>query len=491
MANQEWQPPLADDPEDQATTANTEASAASASAGHETTNQQQPGGPGDLLSMSEQAAGKRFARDINAKIDEVEGQVRFLVDAFARSQQALKGVMGDVKSQTALVTTEIERVTGLVDKASGEQTQRLSALDQRLKETVAQLKGQLASVDDQLHAHQDDIGLLKTELDESHTRLAERIQGLAAETQRKIDMLVRRDKQQGDELAALAQDSQRGFEDSRREREALNAAQQAQHDRQQTMAGHLEALQEQADTQGDDLAELGTTVADHHAENRRHHRIFAAICATVVVLFVGVLTYLEMRPSTETGQLQARVGGLESQVADLETQVQAAEASTGTVDELATKVTGLETQVTSLESELQAGIAESESLEDIASKVAALELSLYGPPGAELPATPVLTIEDVNWVAARNPSHYSIQLVGAYREGSVVAYTNQHAEALGDHPLSLTQSEYRGRSWYNLFYGDFASFDAALAALDALPPSLQRNGPWIRKLASIQQSALR
>ncbi|MDX1757227.1 MAG: SPOR domain-containing protein [Marinobacter sp.] len=497
MSNQDRQPNVPDQQQGQEPMGHQEASASAEPPLLESVVEEAKTESAALVPFSESVADKRFARDINAKIDEVEGQVQFLVDAFTRSQQALRGVMGDVKSQTALVTSEIERVTGLMQTADAEQRERLSALDQRLQASVAELTRRLGGVDEQLHAHQDDIGRLKTELDESQARLADRLQSLETDTQRNIDQLSRQDEVLEQELTALAKETERGFEHSKSERETLFATQQVHQTRQEAMATHLECLQEQADQQGEGLAELGTTVADHHVENRRQHRLFAVVSAVVVLLLVAAVSYLELAPSASSEQLQAQVGGIETQVAGIESQVEAleprvaaAESVSTEVGDLDSKVTGLEAQVSTLEKELKAAGTVPDSLEDIANKVAALELSVYGPPEADLPATPVLTIEDASWVAERNASHYSIQLLGAYREGSVVAYTNQHAESLGDHPLSLTQSEYRGRSWYNLFYGDFASFDAALAALNALPPGLQQNGPWIRTLSSIQQSAI-
>jgi len=504
MSNQDRQPSKRDEELGQPPLLTDEASTQAEPPLVETVVEESNDSAGVLVPLSEDTAERRFAHDINAKIDEVEGQVQFLVEAFARSQQALKGVMGDVKSQTALVSSEIERVLGLMDQASVEQVERVAALDQRLKATVAELKGQLAGVDDQLHAHQSDIGALRTGLDESNARLSDRIQDLAADSQRQLDQLTSQDERLGKELVALAEETARGLEQGNRERQALSAAQQEQQAQQQAMAGHLERLQDQADDQGEALTGLAATVTDHHQDNRRQHRVFAWVGGAVVVVFAAVLTYLELVPSAEFEQLQAGVSGLENQAGDIERQmagienqvgelesrVQVADTTAGVVVDLGDQMTALEAQIGSLSAELQAADA-TESLEAIANKVAALELSVYGPAETTQPATPVHTIEDARWVAARNPGHYSIQLLGAYREGSLAAFSNQHADSLGQHPLSQTQSEYRGRSWYNLFYGDFARFDDALAALKALPADVQRNGPWIRTLSSIQQSSLR
>ncbi|MDC0662433.1 SPOR domain-containing protein [Marinobacter sp. SS21] len=504
MSNQDRQPSKSEEELGQPPLLTDEASTQAEPPLVETVVEESNDSAGVLVALSEDTAERRFAHDINAKIDEVEGQVQFLVEAFARSQQALKGVMGDVKSQTALVTSEIERVLGLMDQASAEQVERVAALDQRLKTTVAELTGRLAGVDDQLHAHQNDIGALKAGLDDSHARLSDKIQDLAADTQRQLDQLVSQDERLGQELVALAEETARGLEQGKRERQALAATQQEHQSQQQTMAGHLERLQDQADGQGEALTGLEATVAEQHQDNRHQHRRFAWVGAAVVVLFAAVLTYLELAPSAEFEQLQAGVSGIENQAGDIERQmagienqvgelesrVQVADTTAGVVVDLGDQMTALEAQIGSLSAELQAADA-SESLEAIANKVAALELSVYGPADAEPSATPVLTIENARWVAGRNPSHYSIQLLGAYREGSLVAFSNQHADALGQHPLSQTQSEYRGRSWYNLFYGDFARFDDAQAALKALPSHLQRNGPWIRTLSSIQQSSVR
>ncbi len=454
-------------------------------------------GGGSLLPLSEQLAGQRFARDINAKIDDVEDQVQFLVAAFSRSQQALKGVMADMQSQATAMTSEIERVMGLVSDASGVQEARVAQLEERLKTSVSALNECLASVDDQLQAHQGDIAQVKLEVDDSHARLVNRIQTLETDITNNLEDLARQDARHETALSALAEEARRGFAAREQAHSELKMVQQDQLGNQQAMADHLASLQSQTDTQADGLALLETETEDYQRQNRRDLRLFAGISAAVAAVFAGVLIYLEHSPSRDAGQLQAQLSAMDAQVGELEASAAASEqqfvfvaanqqGSVAKLDDLESRFGGLERAVIAA-GQLHAD--ESENLAAIASKVAALELSLYGEAEESPLATPALTIETSDWVAERDPGHYSIQLLGAYREGSIIAYANENARVLGQYPLSATQSEYRGRSWYNLFYGDFATFSEALSALDALPPGLRDNGPWIRTLSSIQASA--
>ena len=119
-----------------------------------------------------------------------------------------------------------------------------------------------------------------------------------------------------------------------------------------------------------------------------------------------------------------------------------------------------------------------------------LKVQVEGPGNKNGAVTqPVVPLNNVGWIAQRNPAHYTIQLMGAYDESYLVSYVNQNEIGLTGKLLSFNKSLHIQRDWYNLYYGDFASFTEAQAAMSILPLRLKTNYPWIRNFDSILKSA--
>ena len=53
--------------------------------------------------------------------------------------------------------------------------------------------------------------------------------------------------------------------------------------------------------------------------------------------------------------------------------------------------------------------------------------------------------------------------------------------------LSYTKTVHRGRDMYVLFLGSYGKFEEAIRQLEAIPPALQKNGPYTRTLRSVQR----
>jgi len=78
---------------------------------------------------------------------------------------------------------------------------------------------------------------------------------------------------------------------------------------------------------------------------------------------------------------------------------------------------------------------------------------------------------------------YYIQLSAASRRGALARFARQHG--LARENLFVVATRRNDAPWYQLLRGAFAQRSAANAALAALPDSLRRSGPWVRKLSSI------
>jgi len=108
--------------------------------------------------------------------------------------------------------------------------------------------------------------------------------------------------------------------------------------------------------------------------------------------------------------------------------------------------------------------------------------ALVSDPAMSLPA---LNADAADWIYSARPGEYTLQLMGSYSLEGIEAFINSTAE-----PERFAYFVTRRGSaiWYVLTAGRYASRDAAVAAINALPPSLADTKPWARSVASIRGS---
>jgi len=87
-----------------------------------------------------------------------------------------------------------------------------------------------------------------------------------------------------------------------------------------------------------------------------------------------------------------------------------------------------------------------------------------------------------SWYAGQKPGNYVVQILGTSSEASAQAYVKAQG---GDY--RYFKKTLQGKPLYVITYGNFASRDAALAAIKALPAKVQAGKPWPRTVASVQQ----
>lgn len=87
------------------------------------------------------------------------------------------------------------------------------------------------------------------------------------------------------------------------------------------------------------------------------------------------------------------------------------------------------------------------------------------------------------WLWSRNPVRYTIQLKGHRRVDSLRTFV---AESRPDAPVAIVRVLHKGKPWYLLLLGDYASEEEAVAAINALPQKGHGRGPWPRRFASLQ-----
>ncbi len=107
------------------------------------------------------------------------------------------------------------------------------------------------------------------------------------------------------------------------------------------------------------------------------------------------------------------------------------------------------------------------------------------PPGEEHEEEkrPLPPIMGAAWVWSRNPVHYTIQLMGDRHADRLHVFVRKQRPAT---PLASIRVKSKGKPWFLLVEGDYASEEEAIAAIKALPREVKGGGAWPRVFASLQ-----
>lgn len=103
------------------------------------------------------------------------------------------------------------------------------------------------------------------------------------------------------------------------------------------------------------------------------------------------------------------------------------------------------------------------------------------------PASVSLTLSPEAWVAAQNPSYYTLQLASSTNESLIKKYYNAN-NLVGK--AGFYRSRRSGEDWYSLVFGAYPSVQAAKAAIQNLPADLKKWSPWVRNIKSIHKIML-
>lgn len=97
----------------------------------------------------------------------------------------------------------------------------------------------------------------------------------------------------------------------------------------------------------------------------------------------------------------------------------------------------------------------------------------------------------VAWLENQHPSHFSIQVLFARADSisGLGTFFAQKAIRSDLDKLYIVQSTMNGKSVLGVFYGDFTTFSEADKALKALPDTLTRYRPYIRRIKAVKAEA--
>ena len=101
--------------------------------------------------------------------------------------------------------------------------------------------------------------------------------------------------------------------------------------------------------------------------------------------------------------------------------------------------------------------------------------------------------ETQKWLASAADDHYSIQLFMARTSDArrVEAFLRDVPERLDLTKIYIYETVINGRDWYSVLYNDFSNQDSAIETLDKLPASLKASDPYLRRVGSLKEAALK
>ncbi len=94
------------------------------------------------------------------------------------------------------------------------------------------------------------------------------------------------------------------------------------------------------------------------------------------------------------------------------------------------------------------------------------------------------------WLLSQNSSYYTIQILGVQDEVLLLKFIENDLTETQTN-LAYYRTSRKGKDWYPLLYGVYASKKEASSAIKQLPPHIQKASPWIRSLSSIQSAILK
>lgn len=98
-------------------------------------------------------------------------------------------------------------------------------------------------------------------------------------------------------------------------------------------------------------------------------------------------------------------------------------------------------------------------------------------------STSSVTLAGAAWLWSRNPSHYTIQLLGDGQKSTLHNFV-ERLHPTG--PLAMVRVARDGKAWHLLLAGEYESTAAATAAIAALPDELKSSAPWPRQFSAVQ-----
>ncbi|GAB3484254.1 AAA family ATPase [Marinomonas epiphytica] len=91
--------------------------------------------------------------------------------------------------------------------------------------------------------------------------------------------------------------------------------------------------------------------------------------------------------------------------------------------------------------------------------------------------------DKTQWWMGQNPNRYTLQLLGTYNLSAVRSFIREQGSV---DAFSYFKSQYKGREWFVVVYGNYPNRSEAIAVVESLPNDLKALNPWARSVRGIQ-----
>jgi len=365
--------------------------------------------------------------------------------------------------------------------------ERDQAVDERLEtiepitEALTELAADLGMRTEDLEAAAARLGSRADSIESAHQELTERTASLASATDRLREENDRRANaletwtqklkeqadQQGEELARLDartneldQMDYQLFEEVSAERSRINK-----------LTPKVESLEE-------DTTQLKRSTRALAKEDKAirlflKRAVWSVVAAAVLLAGgIGALAWAHSHNSQQVDGLLSDFGVQQEQIASLEAM---ALSLVTEMQEIPAQLDALYETMAAKDAELQSDIDE-------------IEQRIFIPDeNLSRGAYDLSRVRSDAWLLQQQPGHYTIQIAGVYGKNALANLIGRYRNHLDLGEIAYLHTTYKGRDWYVLLQGSYASAAAANAALESMSPSLQKNGPYVRKFQRIQE----
>jgi len=454
-----------------------------------------------IIELPEQDAKLLSARDINSKMGDFEIHFETLTKDFSEAQDDLGSTIRSLRSRNAKLDKKIESVGSNLSQSTLEQVKLSDALEQRIQTKLNTLTGGFEDANESIIEQSEQLKRLLT-VQTAFEAMQKRLEKHADDAD--------------EELQTLTRESYQKIQANKAHIEGLKAQYQDQKTSLVILSEEHESLKSQVNDLADKVYSIELNASRLKRYTRKGFKVVAGVGIGVTITLASAITLLELNPTAvpefvkiELSELTSSLSTLNNSVTEIKTetalQSEIRSELIGDVADVKTKFAELEAKTETIDERrsaerlaLQSQIEKSTvqlahltaTLTSVQTGMDDLKFQVEGPGNKNGAVTqPLVPLNNVGWIAQRNPAHYTIQLMGAYDESYLVSYVNQNEIGLTGKLLSFNKSLHIQRDWYNLYYGDFASFTEAQAAMSILPLRLKTNYPWIRNFDSILKSA--
>lgn len=90
-----------------------------------------------------------------------------------------------------------------------------------------------------------------------------------------------------------------------------------------------------------------------------------------------------------------------------------------------------------------------------------------------------------SWLMNVPSDRYTLQLLGARSEDRIIEFIEQQTNPT---EFAYFETRYQSEIWFVVVVGNYTDRQAALLAIDRLPPEIRRENPWARSMQSVQEN---